>query len=69
MLPFFCIDHDGSWLIGIILDNHTDNATVHLLNCDGVGGLTGPVNVPTVGVKAQVMKLVVHLLSRTANYD
>lgn len=66
--PFLSIDHDGPWLVGVILQDHAHGVTVHPLDGDGVGCLTGPVNVATVGVQAQVVKLVVHWLNTAAHY-
>lgn len=66
--PFLSVDHDGSWLVGVILQDHAHSVAIHPLDCDGVGCLTGPVNVATVGVQAQVMKLVVHWLNTAAHY-
>lgn len=67
-LPFLSIDHNGPWLVCVILDDHTHSVTIHPLDVDGVGCLTGPVDVPTIGIQAQVMKLVVHWLSSAAHY-
>lgn len=57
--PFLCTDDNGSWLVGVILQDHAHILSAHLLHVDGVGGLTGPVNVAAVGVQAQVVNLVV----------
>lgn len=65
--PFLSVDHDGPRLVRIIFDNNADNVAVHPLDINGVGRLAGPVNVATVGVQAEVMKLVVHLLSSAAH--
>lgn len=64
--PFLSIDHDGPWLVGVILQDHAHGVSVHPLDVDGVGCLTGPVHMAAVGVQAQVMKLVVHWLNTAA---
>lgn len=66
--PFLSIDHNGPWLVSVILQDHAYSVSIHPLDVDGVGSLTGPVNVATVGVQAQVMKLVVHWLDTAADY-
>lgn len=66
--PFLSVDHDGPGLVCVVLQDHTHGVSVHPLDIDGVGCLTGPVNVAAVGVQAQVMKLVVHWLNSAAHY-
>ena len=66
--PFFSVDHDGPWLVYVVLDNHTYIVTVHPLDVDSVVCLTCPVDVATIRVQAQVMNLVIHWLSSAAHY-
>ena len=66
--PFFGIDDDGPGLVGVVLQDYTHGVSVHPLDIDGVGCLTGPVNVAAVGVQAQVMKLIVNWLNSAAHY-
>lgn len=65
--PFLSVDHDGPGFVGVILQDHAHRVAVHPLDVDGVGGLTGPVDVAAVGVQAQVMELVVRWLNTAAH--